>query len=280
MKSAVLEAKSVRKLYRSRVVLKDLSLSLRAGELATLLGPNGAGKTTFIRMVLGLSRPHGGELNVLGATPGSWAVRLRLGCTPQESDFPRHLTVSEVLSFVAGLYHDPLAVEEMLETFQLTNRSRQRVGTLSGGERRCLGLACAFVGRPALVVLDEPTVGLDAEVRRWAWRYVRGFVEAGGSVLLTTHHLEEAEALSDRIWVLNRGEIVTEGTPEQIRARLGWRRVRYRLNGKAEDLMAQDSDQVAREALRAGAVELEVMPVSLEEAFVEILRSSPCAPSV
>jgi ABC-2 type transport system ATP-binding protein len=219
--SHVVVARGVVKRYRTTEALRGFDLDVRAGEVVALLGPNGAGKTTAVQVMLGLRRPDAGEVTVLGAPPGSLGVRRRVGVTLQEMGAPELLRVGEVLSFVRAHYPAPRPFDELLERFGLSGLVRRQVGGLSGGERRRLALALAFAGDPELVFLDEPTTGLDVESRLQVWAALRAFASAKGTILLTTHYLEEAEALATRVAVMRAGRVIRVGPAPEIKRELG-----------------------------------------------------------
>ena len=206
--SAAFSFRGVEKRFGDRVVLSSLDLTADQGILVALLGPNGAGKTTLVSLLLGLRRPSAGEVRVFDGDPREWRTRRRLGATPQEMGFPPTLRVCEVLDIAGG--------RDGAEAFGLSDLLNRQTGALSGGQRRRLALAIAFAREPDLVVLDEPTTGLDIEARRNAWDAIRRFAIGGGAVLLTTHHLEEARALADRVVVLAAGRIVADGSPTEL----------------------------------------------------------------
>ena len=208
---------SVRKDYGTVAALRGLDLEIRRGELVTLLGPNGAGKTTAVRLLLGLSKPTGGRVALFGGDPRDAGSRTRLGAMLQIARVPETLRVWEHVHLFASYYPDPLPVEEAIRIAGLGGLEERFFGQLSGGQQKRLLFALAIVGNPDLLVLDEPTVGLDVEARRGLWRQIRAFVESGRSVLLTTHYLGEAEALANRVVVIDRGTVVAEGTPSEIR---------------------------------------------------------------
>jgi ABC-2 type transport system ATP-binding protein len=197
--------------------LAGVDLTLHGGEVLALLGPNGAGKTTAVAILLGLRRPDAGTARVFGRDPRLPEVRRPLGSTPQDVSFPPTLRVREVIALVRAHYDAPAPLDELVERFGLTRLAERQAGGLSSGERRRLALALAFAGRPRAVLLDEPTTGLDVESRRAIWSHVREFSAAGGSVLLTTHSLDEAEALASRVAVIHLGRIVATGTVEDLR---------------------------------------------------------------
>lgn len=285
--SAPVVAESVHKRLGSVEALRGASLAVRQGEIVALLGPNGAGKTTLLNVLLGLRRPDRGETRLFGLDPRRTAARTRLGFTPQEQSFPPTLRVGEVVDLVRAHYQG--AVPDLLARFGLEEVAQRQTGGLSGGERRRLAVALAFVGDPRLVVLDEPTTGLDVESRHRVWAAIRDYAETDGTVLLTTHDLHEAEALATRIAVIVAGQVVAEGSVAEIRARAGLKRVGLRA-GALPDLPAverrvrepaglwslytADAGAVVRALVAHGSSleELEVEPVSLEEAFLGLTR--------
>jgi ABC-2 type transport system ATP-binding protein len=211
--TAVIEFRRVEKRFRDRVALHPLDLTVERGELVALLGPNGAGKTTLVSLVVGLRRPSGGIVRLFGRDPRDWRARVRLGTTPQQMDFPPTIRGHEIIELARAhsVTSPPLAA--LAGRFGLDDLLRQQNGALSGGQRRRLALALAFANDPELVVLDEPTTGLDVESRRRAWDAIAAFAHTGGTVLLTTHSIEEAEALAHRVVILTRGEVVADGPP-------------------------------------------------------------------
>ncbi|WP_456477071.1 ABC transporter ATP-binding protein [Oceanithermus sp.] len=267
--------------------LRGVSLEVREGELLALLGPNGAGKTTLVSLLVGLRAPDAGRVRLAGRDPRDPAARRALGVTPQGTGFPPTLRVREVVELVRAHYPNPLPTAEVLARFGLEGLASRNVQALSGGQARRLAVALAFAGNPRLAVLDEPTTGLDVESRRSLWREIQRFKQGGGTVLLTTHYLEEAESLATRVVVLNRGRVVAEGAPEAIKRRVGLKRVRLRAAGLPEwpeverrefedgryTLWTADADALVRRLVQSGVAfsDLEVLPVSLEEAFLAVL---------
>jgi ABC-2 type transport system ATP-binding protein len=218
--------RGVHKRYGRLEALQGVDLEIRPGELVALLGPNGAGKTTAVSILLGQRRPDAGTARLFGRDPTLPAARRPVGATPQAAGFPDNLTVREVIDLVRVHYPHAAATPALLGRFGLSDVAGRRAGGLSGGQTRRLAVALAFAGRPQLVVLDEPTTGLDVEARRGLWEVLRDFVAKGGSVLLTTHYLDKAQALASRVVVIAGGRIVAHGSVGDITARAGLSRVR------------------------------------------------------
>ncbi|MFJ8686290.1 ABC transporter ATP-binding protein [Micromonospora wenchangensis] len=272
--------------YGDVLALDRADLTVSTGELVGLLGPNGAGKSTLINLLVGLRRPTAGRVELFGGDPRQPASRRQLGVTPQETGLPGTLRVGEVVDFVSAHFPDPVPRGELLDRFGLTDQVRRQTGGLSGGQRRRLAVALAFVGRPRLVVLDEPTTGLDVEARHTLWEAVRSFHADGGTVLLSSHYLEEVEALAQRVVVLGQGRVLADDSTAAIRGIVGVRRVSLvaddlpalpgvvateHTEGRTH-LLTTDADQLVRDLVTAGVTfrELEVRPTSLEEAFLAI----------
>jgi ABC-2 type transport system ATP-binding protein len=195
-----------------------LSLSLRRGEIVALLGPNGAGKSTTVRLLMGLSAPSSGTVRIFGADPRQAATRLRTGVMLQVGRTPDMLRVREQLELFRGYYPAPMAYAELVKAAGLAGIEERFFGQLSGGQKQRVLFALALAGDPDLIFLDEPTVGLDIESRRQLWAQIRALAARGKTVLLTTHYLEEADALAHRIIVIDKGRVVCEGTPAEVKA--------------------------------------------------------------
>ena len=221
---AAIECRELRKTYDGKVeAVRGLNLRIEAGECFGLLGPNGAGKTTTIEILEGLLAPTSGEVTILGQNWRDNARDLRelMGISLQETRLSEKLTVRETINLFSSFYRQPRAPEEVLEELQLTEKSDAWVGKLSGGQRQRLAVATALVGNPKVLFLDEPTTGLDPQSRRQLWEIIRGFQKKGGTVLLTTHYMDEAERLCDRLAIVDHGLIIAEGTPADLIDRLG-----------------------------------------------------------
>jgi ABC-2 type transport system ATP-binding protein len=214
------EVVDLRRSYGSFEAVRGISFTVGAGEVLALLGVNGAGKTSALEVVEGLAPAHGGRVRILGHDPlrERAAVRRHMGVVLQNAGLPADLTVRETLAMWGRTLTDPQPTDDALAQVDLVDRAAVRTGSLSGGERRRLDVALALLGRPRVVVLDEPTTGLDPESRRTVWRLIRRLVDDGVAVVLTTHHLEEAEALADRIAVMRAGVVALAGTREEIAA--------------------------------------------------------------
>ena len=217
-----IESRGLVKRYGPVTAVDGLDLSVRAAECFGLLGPNGAGKTTTIEILEGLNKPDAGEVTVLGRRWGTHErdLRERLGVSLQESRFHDKLTVFETLRLFRSFYRDGRDPEEALRDMSLEEKRDARVGKLSGGQRQRLAVACALTGNPEILFLDEPTTGLDPQSRRQLWEHIRAFRARGGTVLLTTHYMEEAEQLCDRVAVVDHGRTIGEGTPAELIGRL------------------------------------------------------------
>src|ERR1700678_3144330 len=219
-----IQCRDLRKTYDGKVeAVRGLNIQIEAGECFGLLGPNGAGKTTTIEILEGLLQPTSGEVSIFGRTWKTDAREMRewLGISLQETRLSEKLTVRETVNLFASFYREPRDSKEVLEQLQLTEKADAWVGKLSGGQRQRLAVATALVCNPKILFLDEPTTGLDPQSRRQLWDIVREFQRAGGTVLLTTHYMDEAERLCDRLAIVDHGQIIAEGSPADLIARLG-----------------------------------------------------------
>jgi ABC-2 type transport system ATP-binding protein len=215
--------RGVAKRYGDVVAVNGLDLEVLRGECFGLLGPNGAGKTTSIEILEGLMRPDAGDVEVLGkrwATDAAW-IRARLGIQLQETQLAEKLTVTETLRLFRSFYDEGLMIDELLAAVELEAKRDAWVGKLSGGQRQRLSIACAMAGRPDLLFLDEPTTGLDPQSRRQLWGVLEGFLARGGTVLLTTHYMDEAHAVCNRVGIMDHGRLIAVGTPQALVAGLG-----------------------------------------------------------
>ena len=277
------ELRDVHKAFDGRRALAGASLGVRPAEIVALLGPNGAGKTTAIRVLLGLRRPDKGIARLAGRDPVEAAARRIVGSTPQETDLPETLHVSELIDLVRSHYPTPTGLPELMSRFGIADLARREAGGLSGGQRRRVAVALAFAGNPRLVVLDEPSSGLDRSARTSLWDAIRSFAAAGRGILLATHDLAEAEALASRVVLLQHGRVVVDGTVAEIKRRAGHTVVRIRRQPLPALLHAEKTETrdgvvllrtrspgaLVRElvASEADLDELQVVPLSLEEAL-------------
>ena len=237
-----LDVRALQKRYGDVVAVNGLDLQVRAGECFGLLGPNGAGKTTTIEICEGLLEPDGGDVVVLGQRwqTDEHALRQRLGVQLQESQFADKLTVAETVRLFRSFYANGPTVEAIIERVQLEEKRDVRVSALSGGQKQRLSVACALAGDPDLVFLDEPTTGLDPQSRRQLWELVEHLRAGGTTIMLTTHYMDEAERLCDRIAIVDRGQVIALGTPRELIRSLGAEQVVECAVGDGETLPADD----------------------------------------
>lgn len=270
------------KAYGKVTAVRGVSFSIETGEIFGLLGPNGAGKTTTVEILEGYRTRDAGRVEVLGVDPAMAGAdwRERIGVVLQSGSLYAQLTVVEILRLFGGYYERSRDVDEVIGIVGLEAKRRQRVHTLSGGQKRRLDLGLALVGDPELVFLDEPTTGFDPEARRRAWDTIRSLRDLGKTVLLTTHYLDEAERLCDRVAVLRDGEIAALGHPGELTGALPPTEIRYRLNGEEIVVHTEEPTRVLNEltaeALRNG-VELEALEVrrpSLEDVYLSLTQES------
>jgi ABC-2 type transport system ATP-binding protein len=286
----VAELQAVTKKYGAVTAIDGVTLALEPRRVTALLGPNGAGKTTAVKLLLGLTRPTSGRVALFGEDPRSLAARRRTGVMLQVSKVPETLRVREHVRLFCSYYPAPMRVDGALRAAGLEEVADRKFGELSGGQRQRVQFALAICGNPDLLFLDEPTVGLDVESRRAFWQEVRRLAERGCSILLTTHYLEEADALADRIVLLSRGAIVADGAPHDVKALAASRRIRcvtslaagqiaalpgvqsVRHDGAAIEILTNDAERLARDLLMRDTAlsALEITGAGLEEAFLTL----------
>jgi ABC-2 type transport system ATP-binding protein len=278
MTGAAISVRDLRKSYGTHEALRGISFDIAEGEVFGLLGPNGAGKTTTVEILEGYRRRDGGKVTVLGHDPAraERPFRERIGVVLQQSQMFQNLTVRELHAMFAGYYERPRNVGEVIALVGLADKADARVKTLSGGQKRRLDLGIALVGDPDLVFLDEPTTGFDPAARRAAWEMIRSLRSLGKTILLTTHYLDEAEQLSDRVAVLREGEIIREGSPEELTGRSDETEIRFRRDGDLVVVRTTEPtrllNQLTTEALAEGR-ELEGLSVrrpTLEDVYLEL----------
>ena len=270
--------------------VRDVDLTIRSGELLAVLGPNGAGKTTSINMLTGLTRPTAGTATLFGRDPRDLGARRRIGAMLQASGVPETLRVRELLAEFRGYYPAPLSLAKITGAAGLDGLEHRLFGELSGGQQRRVLFGIALAGDPELVFFDEPTTGLDVEIRRSLWSTLRGLTASGRGVVLTTHYLEEADALADRIVVIDHGRVIADGTPTEIKSLVPGRRIRAESSvsiAEAErfagvqrvtrdgtwiELLVRDAEPALRALLGAdpSLTNITVVEPSLEEAFMAL----------
>jgi ABC-2 type transport system ATP-binding protein len=277
--SSAIAVTDLRKSYGPTDALRGVSFEVAEGEVFGLLGPNGAGKTTTVEILEGYRARDGGTATVLGHDPGAnpRELRERIGVVLQQSELSPLLTVRETHALFAGYYANPRDIDEIIDLVGLTEKRDARVKTLSGGQKRRLDLGVALVGSPELVFLDEPTTGFDPAARRAAWGLVRSLRSLGTTILLTTHYLDEAQQLADRVAVLRDGEIVREGTPAELIGDSGVTEIRYRRDGELVVLETTEPTRSLHELTAAALAsgdeleQLEVRRPTLEDVYLELV---------
>ena len=277
--SSAIVVRDLRKSYDGVEALRGITFEVGEGEVFGLLGPNGAGKTTTVEILEGYRLRDGGEASVLGNDPGDapQSLREQIGVVLQHSELPALLTVREVHRLFAGYYARPRDVDEVIDLVGLQEKRNARVKTLSGGQKRRLDLGVALVGDPDLVFLDEPTTGFDPAARRSAWDMIRSLRSLGKTILLTTHYLDEAQQLADRVAVIRAGRIVGLGTPAELIGDTRRTEIRYRRDGEPAVIETDDPTRVLHD-LTAGALaagkeleHLEVRRPTLEDVYLELV---------
>jgi ABC-2 type transport system ATP-binding protein len=290
----VASLEGVNKSYGSIRALHGVDFQVRAGEVVALLGPNGAGKTTAVKLLLGLMQPDRGRARVFSGDPTNPENRMRTGAMLQVGRVPETLRVREHIDLFSTYYPKPMASAEVLAAVGLEKLRDRKFGDLSGGQRQRVLFALSICGDPDLLFLDEPTVGLDVEARRMLWEEIRKMVARGKTVLLTTHYLQEADALADRVAVINQGEIIAQGTPAEIKAKTAGKRIRCitslslntlrqipgvteaRKDRETIEIHAVEAESIVRELLARDSQlgGLEITSAGLEEAFLALTEDT------
>ena len=292
--TVVASLEGVNKNYGEVRALRNVDFTVRSGQVVAMLGPNGAGKTTAVKLLLGLLQPNSGKVRVFGGDPVNPQNRMRAGAMLQVGKVPETLKVREHIDLFSSYYPNPLPLHEVLAAAGLERLSDRKFGDLSGGQRQRTLFALAICGNPDLLFLDEPTVGLDVEARRALWEEIRRLVELGKTVLLTTHYLEEADALADRVAVISQGAIIAEGTPAEIKSQTSGKRIRCitelslsalleipgvtgaKQDREAVEIHTGEAELVVRALLARdpSLSGLEISTAGLEEAFLTLTRDN------
>lgn len=289
--TSAVELINVSKSYGNIQAVKDISLKVKPGEVVAILGPNGAGKSTSIGLMLGMRRPSNGSVTLFGESPRLANHRKQIGVMLQESGVPETLKVHELVELFGRFHDNAIVTQEAIKMAGLEEKANTRLGSLSGGQKQRVYFALALVGNPDLLFLDEPTTGLDVEARRNFWEQIKHQIAQGKTIILTTHNLEEADALAKRIIVINQGRIVADGTPDAIKGHIGGKQVRfYAPNITLEEIRAltkvqsiqlinqkfetytKEPEALLATLFRHGVAlrDLEVVGAGLEEAFLAL----------
>jgi ABC-2 type transport system ATP-binding protein len=289
--AVVVDIRDAVKVFGAVRAVDGVTLSVSTGEVVALLGPNGAGKTTCVSLMIGLRKPTSGSATLFGFTPADIRARSRCGVMLQESGLPSFLTVRETIDLFRTYYPAPLATNAVIELIGLEEKARAQVHTLSGGQQQRVYFGLAMCGNPELLFLDEPTVGLDVEARRGFWTHVKAFVRSGRTVVLTTHYLEEADALADRIVVIDHGRILIDASPAMVKSASQAKRVSFSsaramnesdfsglplqtltLDGMRVEILTAQPEALLQALFQRGEsfADLEVAGASLEEAVMQL----------
>lgn len=296
---SAVELINVTKNYGSVQALKGISLTVNPGEVVAVLGPNGAGKSTSIALMLGMHRPTSGSVSLLGGNPRLATYRKRIGVMLQESGVPETLRVRELVELFGRFHDNPMVTQEAIKMAGLEEKANTRLARLSGGQKQRVYFALALVGNPDVLFLDEPTTGLDVESRRNFWEQINIQIARGKTIILTTHNLEEADALAKRIVVINQGEIIVDGTPDEIKGHVGGKHVRFhaptlsledlhaiagiqsvQLLDKKFEIYTKQPETILATLFKNGAElsDLEVVGAGLEEAFLALTGNGQHTP--
>ena len=285
----------VKKTFGSKEALRGLNVTFQSGKVTALLGPNGAGKTTAVSILLGLMKPTAGAVRIGGLRAGDRQLKERIGAMLQETPIADGLKAAETIQLFRSYYRNPMPLDRLLQISGLEKEAGRRASTLSGGQKRRLAFAAAVAGDPDILVLDEPTTGMDVESRIRFWDVIKAFAAQGKTILMTTHYLEEADAVADHIAVIAEGQLIAEGTPDQLKSAMPMRKITFRLIGtpvaeqqlrelpgvaevKVEghhvQLLTEHSDQLLPVLLQSGIpmTDIQVQAASLESVFQQITQ--------
>ena len=294
--TTAIELRQVTKQYKGKKAVDELTLTVEQGTVLALLGPNGAGKTTTISMILGLQEPTSGTVKLLGGHPKEQRVRDRIGAMLQDVSVIDNLKVAETIDLFRHYYANPLSLEQLLLISGLEAERNKMASSLSGGQQRRLGFAMAAAGDPEIIFLDEPTVGMDVTSRQLFWDTIRAMAARGKTVVLTTHYLEEADQLADRVVVINNGKLIADGTPSEIKAATTGRVISFtagagvthellrampgvsdiKWSGRRVEMFGPDTDRLLTELIdkRIDMKDIEVRSGGLEDAFQTLIQKT------
>ncbi|MFD1739653.1 ABC transporter ATP-binding protein [Bacillus salitolerans] len=289
----IIELKNVTKRFKNHTAVDNISLTIKEGSVVALLGPNGAGKTTLVSLILGLLNQTAGSIEVLTGSPKDMKTKQKIGALLQENSTIDGLTVQECIDMFRSFYPKSLQTEQLLQMAGLEDERKKMSISLSGGQRRRLGFAQAIAGNPSILFLDEPTVGMDVASRRMFWETIRAFAKEGKTVIMTTHYLEEADQVADRVVVIHKGKIVADGSPTSLKENATSKYIQLKTRGnvnvdalplvtKVEEsagsikLYSSDTDQLLKHIIKHNldVYDIEVQRGRLDEAF-EFLTNSP-----
>lgn len=267
----MIETQNVSKHFGPVKAVNDVSLSIGRGEIVGLLGRNGAGKTTLVDLILGLTKPTSGTVRVAGMTPAQAVREARIGAVMQTGGLLDTVTVKDTLAMIDSTHRDSIGVEAAIEQANLTEIQDRRVGKCSGGEQQRVRFAIALLGKPEILILDEPTTGMDATSRHEFWDSMRAQAHSGRTIIFSTHYLEEAENLAERIIVLDRGELIADGPTDSLTAGANKKRVTAQSSQGLIDVTTHDSDSYVRKLLtETDAHDLTITRTSLEDSFIAL----------
>ncbi len=286
------EFTNVTKHYHEKVAVNHINFRIEMGTVTSILGPNGAGKTTTINMMLGLTKQPSGDIRLMGKDPTVPSSRLHIGAMLQTAGAPDTLRVSELIQLWSSYYKQPLSINQIIEVTGLAEINNHLFGTLSGGQKQRVAFALAICGDPAVLFLDEPTSGLDIAARHSLWTQIRQFAEAGKTIIFSTHYLEEADTLADRIIVLNHGQIIADGPPSHIKNQFAYHRIQCQTSlssnqlreipgvirvtdeGRLKQITANEAESVVRFLLNSDQQlsDLEVTNIGLDAAFLMLTQ--------
>lgn len=284
----------VTKQYGNTTALRDVNLTIRVGEVCALLGRNGAGKTTFVRTLVGLTTPDAGTIKVFQENPARLSVRRKVGVQLQIAQMPDTLRVREYIKLYSSYYAAPMPVDEVVKASGLRGLEGRLFRHLSGGEQQRLRFGIAICGNPEFVILDEPTVGLDVETRNGLWDQIRSLARKGKTILLTTHYLQEADAIANRIIIIGAGQIIADGTPKELKANVSNKRIRCtstlpldvvlsmrnvrnaRKEGDRFEIQTDDTDELIRQLVNSDGRlgNIEIASTALEDSFLALTRQN------